>query len=384
MPKSHALLSPSASSRWLVCTKSAKLEEQFPEDESAAATQGTIAHELAEAKVSRKLKLSNKRNPKNPLIDEEMQTCTDDYVSFVFDQYTQMAKETGDVLALVEEKLDLTELIPETFGTADMILVNDTLLHIIDFKYGKGVNVICDGNPQLSIYALGAISELSMIYQFQKVKLTIYQPRLNNIATWETSVEDLLNWSRSILIPKAKQALAGEGEYNPSLETCRFCKARYTCRARAKQVLNNIRGQSSNPPDTLSHDEIELLLPLLPPIEKWVKDITEYAYNQALSGETWHGYKLVHGRSLRKYSDENLIAQICANNGITDIFTKSLITVPKMQKLLGKKKFDELLGPYIIKPEGKLTLVPDSDKREAVSVDPKAEFEEVKEDNTHD
>ena len=179
-PKSHSLLSPSASSRWLKCTKSALFEQEFPEEESDASQLGTIAHSLAEAKLSRKLKLSKKRNPKNDLIDDEMQEYTDQYANFVNDQFEEMKNESDDAFALIEEELDLSEFIPDTKGTADCILCSDKTLQIIDFKYGRGISVDAENNTQLSIYALGAISELNALYPFENVKLTIYQPRINN------------------------------------------------------------------------------------------------------------------------------------------------------------------------------------------------------------
>ena len=369
----HAMLSPSASHRWLNCTPSAKLEKEFEDRSSSAAEEGTAAHALCEHKLKRKLNRRSRR-PISYYNTDEMEEYTDAYVEFVEEQL-QKAKETcQDPLVQIEQKLDLSEYVPDAFGTADCIIVSDGTLHIIDMKYGMGVLVSAEDNPQLKCYGVAALRMYESLYDIEEVALSIFQPRRENVSTWAIPAEELKAWAESELKPKAEMASKGEGEYCPG-EWCLFCKAAVKCRARAEEKLKVAQQEFKLPP-VLTDEEIEAILPILPDITKWANDISAYALEMAINhGKEWSGFKVVEGRSIRKYKDEDAVAEAAKEHGYTDIYRKSLITLTEMQKLMGKKKFEEILGSLIIKPPGKPTLVPSSDKRQAMNVtDAKNEF----------
>lgn len=373
----HAILSASASHRWLHCNTSARLELEFEDRETSAASEGTAAHALCEHKLKRKLKLRSER-PVSEYDDDEMEQYTDDYVDFVMGQVVRERRRDAETQVLIEQRLDFSCYVPDGFGTGDCVIVSKGRLHIIDFKYGQGVLVEAEENPQMKLYALGALREFGEKYQIKKVKMTIFQPRRENVSTWEITVARLKRWAEKDLRPKAERAFKGEGEYCPG-EWCLFCKAAIKCRARAEEKLRLAQSEFKLPP-LLTDAEIEDVLAKLPDIKKWAEEIQEYALQAALAGKQWRGFKLVEGRSVRKYADEDAVIKAAQSAGYTDIFKKTLLTITEMERLMGKQEFAKILGGLVVKPAGKPTLVADTDKREAISVsDPKNEFNEIKE-----
>ena len=363
--KTHAILSASSSHRWLKCPPSARLQLEFPDTTSEAAEEGTAAHALAEHKLRRLLKMRS-RKPTSQYDSDDMDMHTDGYVAFVSEAIEAAKKHCSDVLILIEQRLDFSEYVPDGFGIGDCVIVADDNLHIIDLKYGQGVLVEAENNSQMMLYALGALHAFDSIYDIQTVSMSIYQPRRENVSTWTISVDKLKDWAENTLRPTAKLAFAGEGEFCCG-EWCRFCAARTTCRARATQQMELAKHEFAMPP-TLTDDEVNALLPSLDDLITWASDIKEYALKAALSGKRWSGYKLVAGRSIRHYTDEDAVAEAARKAGYTDIYKTSLIGVSEMEKLMGKRNFADILGGLVDKPQGKPTLVPDSDKRPEMQI----------------
>jgi len=375
----HAILSASSSHRWLHCLPSARLELEFEDTSGAAADEGSAAHALSEHKLKKALHIRSKR-PISDYDSDEMEECTDAYVDFVMEQVELARKSCNDPIVLIEKRLDFSCYVPDGFGTGDCLIISDERLHIIDFKYGMGVLVDAVDNPQMKLYALGALEIYESLYDINEVSMTIFQPRRENVSTWTIPVEELECWAEEELKPKAVKAYNGEGEYIPG-EWCTFCKAAVRCRARAEEKLKLAQAEFKMPP-LLTDNEIEEILFILPDLTKWANEITAYAIDAAVNhGKEWNGFKVVEGRSIRKYKDEDAIAEKAVASGFKDIYRKSLIPMTEMQKLMGKTKFEEILGDLIYKPPGKPTLVPNSDKRPAMNVaDAKNEFNEIMED----
>lgn len=365
MPK-HALLSASASKQWLNCPPSAKLCANVEDRASPYAQQGTDAHELCEYKVLLKTSGKAQWDPTDNLeyYDAEMENCAEEYSSFVLEQFLDAKEHCSDPIVLVEQRLDFSKWVPEGFGTGDCIIVADDVLHIIDFKYGLGVLVEAEGNPQMMCYALGALDIYDGIYDIKTVKMTIFQPRRDNISTFEMNKTDLLNWADTVLAPTAKLAYEGEGEFKAG-DHCQFCKVKATCRKRAEYNLE-LAKYDFEMPANLEDSEIAAILPKVDELVSWVNDIKEYALQQALSGTVYDGYKVVEGRANRKYTDEDAVAFAVKDAGY-DPYEKKLLGITAMTSLLGKTKFNELLGGLIEKPQGKPTLVPETDKRPALN-----------------
>lgn len=375
----HSILSPSGAHRWMNCTPSARLEQEFEGTESEAAKEGTAAHALCEHKLKKALHMRSKR-PVSDYNSDEMEECSDAYVDFVMEQY-ELAKQTcKDPVVLIEQKLDFSCYVPDGFGTGDCIIISDGKLHIIDLKYGMGILVEAEENPQMKLYALGALEIYDALYDIKEVSMTIFQPRRENVSTWTISVDELKNWAEKELKPKAQMAYRGEGEYLPG-EWCTFCRAAVRCRARAEEKLKLAQSEFKLPP-LLTDAEIEEILLILPNLTKWANEITAYATDAAVNhGKEWSGFKVVEGRSIRKYRDEDKVAEAAKEAGYTDIYRKSLIPLIEMQKLMGKQKFEEVLGGLVFKPPGKPTLVPVADKRPAINVmNAINEFNEIKEE----
>ncbi|WP_313568151.1 DUF2800 domain-containing protein [Acetoanaerobium noterae] len=375
----HAILSASSSHRWLHCLPSARLELEFESTSGTAAEEGSAAHALSEHKLKKALHIRSKR-PISDYDSDEMEECTDAYVDFVMEQVELARKSCNDPIVLIEQRLDFSCYVPDGFGTGDCLIISDDRLHIVDFKYGMGVLVDAVDNPQMKLYALGALEIYDSLYDINEVSMTIFQPRRENVSTWTVSVNELKCWAEEELRPKAVKAYNGEGEYIPG-EWCTFCKAAVRCRARAEEKLKLAQTEFKMPP-LLTDNEIEEILFILPDLTKWANEITSYATDAAVNhGKEWNGFKVVEGRSVRKYKDEDAIAEKAVASGFKDIYRKSLIPMTEMQKLMGKTKFEEILGSLIYKPPGKPTLVPNSDKRPAMNVaDAKNEFNEIMED----
>ena len=364
-PRSHAILSASSSHRWLNCNPSARLEQEFEDHETEAAAEGTAAHALCEHKLRKALKLRSKK-PVSQYDCDEMDDYTDGYVQFVLEQLAQAKLTCPDPQVLIEQRLDFSCYVPDGFGTGDCLIIASPRLHVIDFKYGLGVLVDAYQNPQMMLYALGALRIFDCLYDITEVSMSIYQPRRENVSTWTISVDELMDWAENTLRPKADLAYKGEGEYSPGY-WCQFCKAAVKCRARAEAKLDLARFEFAQPP-LLSDAEIEEILGKLEDLTKWANEIMAYAQDAAINhGKEWAGYKLVESRTNRKYTDEEAVARAAASAGYRDIYKKTLIPITEMEKLMGKQTFKEVLGGLVAKPIGKPTLVPASDKRPAIT-----------------
>lgn len=360
----HSIYSASGAHRWMACPPSALLEQQFPSETSSFAEEGTAAHDLAEHKLKKALKMRS-RKPNSKYQTYEMDEMTDLYVEYCLEVIEKAKENCKDLQILIEQKLDFSDYVPEGFGTGDLVIVGTGTLHVIDLKYGRGVIVSAERNPQMMLYALGALSLFEMLYDIDKVSMTIIQPRVDNFSTYELRVEELLTWAEEELKPKALLASQGEGEFCAG-EHCRFCRARNQCRARTLKNLELLKYEFSDPA-LLSDDEIAEIIGVAEELSKWASDIYTYATALAINeGKEWDGFKLVEGRSRRKFTDEEAVAETAKAAGYTDIYKQSLISITEMEKLMGKKKFGEILGSLIEKPKGKLTLVPETDKRQAV------------------
>lgn len=360
--RAHALLSASSSHRWLNCPPSAVLADKHPQPaDSPAAAEGTAAHELAEHKLRRALKLRSDY-PASDLIDEDMQEHTDGYVTFVLEQYKAAKERTPDAQILVEQRLDFSDIVPDGFGTGDALIIDDTTLHIIDLKYGQGVLVDAENNPQMKLYALGALNLLGYLYDVDEVAMTIYQPRRDNISTWRCSVDDLHTWAAETVAPVAKLAAAGEGDFTAG-DWCGFCPIKATCRARADKNLEIAQHEFRRPAE-LTDTEIADVLTRLPEVKKWATDVEKYANTAAIDhGKKFPGFKLVEGRSARKFTDPHAVATAAIDAGYPDVYEKKLLGITAMEKYLTKPVFADVLGGLVIKPAGKPTLVPASDRR---------------------
>lgn len=377
-PTKHAILSASSSHRWLNCSPSARLEQEFEDRETEAAAEGTAAHALCEHKLRRALKLQSRRKPISKYDCDEMDLHTDNYVQFVLETLAEARQHCADPLINIEQRLDFSCYVPDGFGTGDCIIISDKTMHVIDFKYGQGVLVEAEQNPQMMLYALGALRLFDSLYDIDEVAMTIYQPRRENISTWTIAVDDLKAWVETELVPKARLAYEGKGEYLPG-PWCTFCKAAVKCRARAEEKLRLAQYEFARP-HLLTDAEIEDILDKLSDLTSWANEIMAYAQDAALNqGKQWRGWKVVEGRSNRKYSNEEAVIEAANAAGYHDIFRKSLIPLTEMEKLMGKQDFHDILGGLIVKPAGKPTLVPVSDKRPAIT-SANIDFNEIQED----
>lgn len=375
-PETHSILGASGADRWTHCPPSARLTEGIPDEGSSFAEEGTAAHALAEWKVRKALKMQAGRRPTSDYWSDDMEEYTDDYRDFVMDLFYQAKQECKDPIAQVEQHLDFSCYVPNGYGTGDFLLVSQGELHIVDLKYGRGVAVSAEKNPQMMLYALGSLNLYDVLYDVQEVTMTIFQPRLNNISSYTMTAADLYDWAENDLRPKAILADKGEGEFLPG-SWCRFCKAKNICRARAESLLELARLEFQ-PPALLDDDEIIEVMGKADELSKWASDIFAYASAQAIdNGKQWPGYKVVRGRSVRKFLDEKAVEAAAKKAGYSDIYNRSLITLTAFEKLMGKDTFQNVLGEYVTKPAGKLTLVPESDKRPAVdTIDVNNDFDD--------
>ena len=374
----HALLSASSSHRWLNCPPSAKLCTAHPDRASPYAQQGTDAHSLAAYKVLKALG-KGARDPTEDLeyFDSEMADCTDAYTAFVMEQLAEAKKHCADPIVLVEQRLDFSRWVPEGFGTGDACIVADDVLHVIDLKYGVGILVDAERNPQMMCYALGLLEAFDGIYDIHTVRMSIFQPRRDNVTNFEISKDSLLEWAETVLAPTAKLAYSGEGEFRAE-DHCQFCSAKATCRKRTEYNLEMAR-YDFEVPSELTDDEIAAILPRIDELIAWGGDVKEHALHQAISGTHYPGFKVVEGRSVTKYTDDEAVAAAVKAAG-EDPYERKLLGLTAMKALLGKKRFDDILGGLTYKPPGKPTLVPESDKRPALDT-AKNDFEE---ENTYE
>ena len=379
--RDHALLSPSAAHRWMICTPSAQLEAQFPDTTSSAAAEGTLAHEICEIKARQKFFVQKtdlgfmaknvatrelNKLRKDPLFQEEMEGFCDDYVEEL-DLHRMSFMERPHIA--LETKLDLTDWIPEGYGTADCIMIGGNKLLVADFKYGKGVKVSAENNPQMQLYALGAWKKFSLLYQIERVVMMIIQPRLSvNPEIWEESIEDLLVFGEAVK-SRSQLAATGEGEFCPGEEQCRFCRARERCRARADENIAMAFGPAGKMPPLITDEEVGEYLQRGSDVAKWLKDLEMYALRSCLDGKEIPGYKAVEGRGSRDWTDQDAAFKALEQSGVpeTMMYERRPLTLAALEKVVGKKAFAEAVGEYIVKTPGKPALVPESDKRPAIT-----------------
>lgn len=370
MPSQHAFLSPSASHRWLNCTPAPHLEYGVEDKGSDFALEGTLAHAYCARRLKEMLELPHEEEDAeiaelhDRFYAKEMDEYVDYYVTTVWQKYLEASDKTRDAKLLVEVRLDFSKYIPESFGTSDAVIIADGMMEVIDFKYGKGVKVDAKDNPQMQIYALGAYEAFSDEYRIESVRMTIVQPRIDNVSVADISISDLVAWGYMILRPRAYMAYRGEGEQVPG-EWCQFCKVKPRCKAIATKSMEIVRRFDDK--DLLTKEDMENeILPALPVVRTWLDGIEKYALDQALSGVDYEGYKVVAGRSIRRITDAEAVSDVLSRNGYsTELFLKprELRTITDLEKLIGRSKFSELCGEYIDKPQGKPTLVPVTDKR---------------------
>ena len=361
----HAVLSASSSERWLNCPPSARLCEAYEDKGSDYAAEGTDAHTLCEYRLKQALGIPVEDPIENlSWYNEEMEECAAGYAAYVV-ELLETAKQTcSDPVVMIEQRVDFSRWVQEGFGTADCILIADGVLNIVDYKHGKGVEVSAEGNTQLSLYSLGALEIFDGIYDIDRVCVHIFQPRKSNVVHSMMDKTDLYQWADTELTEKAQLAYEGQGSFSCG-EWCRFCKAKAECRERAEANLALARYEFQSPA-LLDDEEIADILGKVDALTAWASDVKEYALQQAISGKEWTGWKLVEGRSNRKYTSEAAVATTVEGAGF-DPYERKVLGVTAMQKMLGKTRFEELLAPYIEKPQGKPTLVPESDKRPAMN-----------------
>ena len=361
----HAVLSASSSERWINCPPSARLCEAYEDKGSDYAAEGTDAHTLCEYRLKQALGIPTEDPIENlSWYNEEMEECAAGYAAYVV-ELLETAKQTcSDPVVMIEQRVDFSRWVQEGFGTADCILIADGVLNIVDYKHGKGVEVSAEGNTQLSLYSLGALEIFDGIYDIDRVCVHIFQPRKSNVVSSMMDKADLYQWADTELTEKAQLAYEGQGSFSCG-EWCRFCKAKAECRERAEANLALARYEFQSPA-LLDDEEIADILGKVDALTAWASDVKEYALQQAISGKEWTGWKLVEGRSNRKYTSEAAVATTVEGAGF-DPYERKVLGVTAMQKMLGKTRFEELLAPYIEKPQGKPTLVPESDKRPAMN-----------------
>lgn len=374
MPEAHALLSASSAHRWLYCTPSARLEESLPDTTSEAAREGTLAHALCELKLrhyfftadfgKRKYNAAVKKLQKDPLWQAEMDRNTDVYLDYI--RSTALAMPAAPTVR-IEQQVDYSAYAKDGFGTADCLLLGGNTLTIIDFKYGRGVRVDAEENPQLSLYALGVYEAYKLLYNIQDIKLVVVQPRLDNISEWTITLQELLTFGVFVK-SRAELAYKGGGDYAPSPETCRFCRAGATCRARSDHNVKLAFGVGEMPP-LISDAEVGDRLSKLEDVANYQKALQEYALSRCLEGAKINGWKAVKGRSTRAWTDQDAALEALQDAGIDHavLYNQVPLTLAQIEKTLGSKKMGELVGEYITKPPGKPTLVKESDKREAIT-----------------
>lgn len=379
--RDHALLSASSAHRWINCTPAPYLEAQHPDISSDAAAEGTAAHELAEHKLRQHLGMPTAWKP-NEWHDEDMEAHTDDYVDHVTAELERTRESDPAAFLAIEQRLDFSHVVPDGFGTGDALIVGDGTMTVVDLKYGKGVEVSAQGNPQMRLYALGALATYGMIYQIEQVRTVIFQPRLGNISVEEIAVDELTQWAEDVVRPAAEKATAGEGQLQAG-DWCQFCRHAPQCPALAKHYLDDLPTQPGDgeppAPDTLTDEQIATIVAHSGALKKWLGKVEDHALTQATAGHQYTGLKVVEGRSVRKYTDEDAVAQAVQQETSEDPYQpRKVLGITAMTKLLGKKRFDELLGKLVVKPEGKPTLVPDSDKRPPmVLASPETVFEPI-------
>lgn len=370
----HALLSASSAHRWLVCTAAPKLEATFPDTTSEYAREGTLAHEICELKLTKYVTAmargtyTKKLNAlkKHELYQPEMLETSEVYLDYI--KGVALSYPTAPAIA-IERRVNFSDYAPDGFGTADCLLLAGDVLHVIDYKHGKGVVVDATENPQMMLYALGAMHDYAMLYQFKTVKMAIVQPRVGNISEFEMSADALLDWGKTVVRPKAQEALSDAGQFSPG-EHCRFCRAKYTCRARSEHFASFAElAQARADPRLLTLDELGALLHDAKMLKKWAEDLEEHALAECLEGHAVSGWKAVEGRGSRAFTDADAAFEKLVAGGVEEavLYERRPLTLAQVEKTIGKKMFTELVGDMMVKTPGKPTLAPEADKRPAIT-----------------
>jgi len=380
--RAHALLSASGASRWINCTPSPRLEEGFANESSSFAEEGTLAHEFAELtlRAQSHIGVGDYVEKYTNLVgmqyySSEMEGFVQVHVNYVLEQFAEAKRKTPDAILLIEQKVDITHLIEEGFGTCDVIIIADGTLEVIDLKYGLGVRVNADDNSQLKLYGSGALEAYDLMYDIHTVKLTITQPRMDSISSWEISAEDLRQWGEEVVKPKAQIAYAGEGEQVTG-EWCKFCKASPRCKAQADKALELAKLDFAEP-KLLTDDQLIEVYAQSPQVTKWLTSVTDYIFKEALAGKKWEGYKLVDGQNRRGWTDEEKALEVLQEKKFKykDLVAIKLKGIGDIEKLVGKKEFPTLLGDVVAFKKTSPSLVPENDKRPALGIDQaKADF----------
>lgn len=379
MPTQHALLSASGAHRWLHCTGSPLLEKDFPDTTSVYAKEGTLAHELCELKLKKYTTVMPKgtytrahnKIMKSELWQNEMESTSETYLEYV--KEIMLSCEIAPVI-LTEKKVDFSQYVPEGFGTADCLILAGDTLHVVDYKHGKGVVVDADHNPQMMLYALGAMSELSLLYRFKFVHMTIVQPRVNNISEFTMTADELIEWGETVVKPKAEAAISGKGEFEAG-DWCRFCRAKQQCKTRYESNDSLYPELSErHDPRLITLAELGEYLKRGKDMAAWLEDMKEYALSESLAGADVPGWKVVEGRGSRAFTDTDEAVDTLIKNGIDEsvLYERRVLTLAQMEKAVGKKAFGEIVGNLVVKNPGKPTLVEESDKRPKITNQPTA------------
>ena len=353
--RKHSQLPPSSAARWIACPPSALKNYEIEDQPTEAAIEGTSAHSLCEYKLKTALGESVENPTENlDVYNAAMEEHTDGYLQYILEQIEKAKENCSDPIVLVEQKLDFTNYVPHGFGTGDCVIVADDNLTVIDFKYGLGIIVDAENNPQMMCYAIGALNLFDTLYDIKTITMTIFQPRRGNISTAIITKEELLEWAKTVLKPAAELAIKGKGEYCAG-DLCQFCKIGATCRKRAEYNLK-LAQYDFAPPATLTDTEIEVVLEIGDKLKTWSDKVKEYALNEALKGKKWNDWTVGESQTKRQFTDLEAVAQIVKEAGVDPYETK-VVGIGEMETRLGKKKMSELLGEYIVKPKGKPTLV---------------------------
>lgn len=379
MPTQHALLSASSAHRWLHCTGSPLFEKEFPDTTSVYAQEGTLAHELCELKLKKYTTVMPKgtytrahnKIMKSELWQNEMEGTSETYLEYV--KEIMLSCEIAPAV-LIEKRVDFSRYVPEGFGTADCLILAGDTLHVIDYKHGKGVVVDADHNPQMMLYALGAMDELSLLYRFKSVHMTIVQPRVNNISEFTMTADELREWGESVVKPKAEAAISGKGEFEAG-DWCRFCRAKQQCKTRYESNDSLYPELSArHDPRLITLEELGEYLKRGRDMAAWLEDMKEYALSESLAGADVPGWKAVEGRGSRAFTDTDAAVDTLIKNGIDEsvLYERRVLTLAQMEKAVGKKAFGEIVGNLVVKNPGKPTLVEESDKRPKITNQPTA------------
>ena len=379
MPTQHALLSASSAHRWLHCTGSPLLEKEFPDTTSVYAQEGTLAHELCELKLKKYTTVMPKgtytrahnKIMKSELWQNEMEGTSETYLEYV--KEIMLSCEIAPAV-LIEKRVDFSRYVPEGFGTADCLILAGDTLHVIDYKHGKGVVVDADHNPQMMLYALGAMNELSLLYRFKSVHMTIVQPRVNNISEFTMTADELRDWGETAVKPKAEAAMSGNGEFEAG-DWCRFCRAKQQCKTRYESNDSLYPELSArHDPRLITLEELGEYLKRGRDMAAWLEDMKEYALSESLAGADVPGWKAVEGRGSRAFTDTDAAVDTLIKNGIDEsvLYERRVLTLAQMEKAVGKKAFGEIVGNLVVKNPGKPTLVEESDKRPKITNQPTA------------